>query len=387
MNTTRFELSLDQLHDIASALKVKVAEGLRADGSEIACLPTHLGLPSGQEQGEALVVDTGGTNTRAARVILCSSGGTIVAGPCAQKVPDGREKPLSRDSFFNAQASMAASLGPIQDRLPLGYCFSYPAQATPDGDAILLRWTKGLKVEDTVDERVGIYLKDALIHHGINVGKIRVLNDTVASLLGGAHLLHQPRFGQNYIGLILGTGTNMAGVFAPQQLTKVKGLTTSMVVNLESGNFHPPFLTEFDDVLDAQSDNPRRQRLEKAIAGHYLPQLLTLVHPGALNPKEGAGQLVFLRDHGQDPIKTTAGQLLKRSAQIAAACLVGLSQLYPPGDTAVLGEGGLLWGDPSYANVLRQTMATLLPSRKIELIAQQENVNLLGAACAALSSS
>ena len=41
-------------------------------------------------------------------------------------------------------------------------------------------------------------------------------------------------------------------------------------VNLESGNFHPPFLTAVDDTVDAISGNPGKQRFEKAVSGMYL---------------------------------------------------------------------------------------------------------------------
>ena len=36
-------------------------------------------------------------------------------------------------------------------------------------------------------------------------------------------------------------------------------------VNLESGNFHPPFLTAVDDTVDAISGNPGKQRLSTSL--------------------------------------------------------------------------------------------------------------------------
>lgn len=383
------ELSNSELLEISGDLSQKIQKGLACDEQEIACLPTYLQLPDGQQTGRAFVVDTGGTNTRAALVSLRAHDGKLEAGPHSRKVPDGREgSPLSSEEFFDAQAEMAREF-PSQETLPLGYCFSYPARATEDGDAILLRWTKGLRVEGALQKKVGVPLKKALETLGFSVSRLRVLNDTVASLLGGVHLYAEPRFRQNYIGLILGTGTNMAGVFSPEQITKVTPGAfhgaSNMVVNLESGNFSPAHLTEYDERVDQASNNPGFQRFEKAVSGHYLPYLFQEIRPGVLDPSKGTGPLVELRQSGSGADAELADKILQRSARLAAAAIVGLAHLYPTGDTAVLGEGGLLWGDPHYAETVRQALQELSPDRSIELLRQRDDVNLLGAACAALA--
>lgn len=387
---SNLDLSLTQLQEIAEHLTVRITEGLQADEKEIGCLPTYLELPNGRQHGDALVVDTGGTNTRAALVKLMPTGGEVIEGPNSRKVPDGREgAALGAEEFFETQAKMANNFPKTGKQLPLGYCFSYPAQATPDGDAILLRWTKGLKIDGVVGNKVGKALRSALQKEGFSVGELRVLNDTVASLMGGVHLYSSPAYGQNYVGLIMGTGTNMAGVFHQDQLTKIPpaafGPSRSMVVNLESGNFAPPHLTEYDDKVDRESNNPGTQRFEKAVSGHYLAYLLNAIHPGVVDPsKEGAERLVDLRDHGQGEVAETAGQLLRRSARLAAAAMVGLVALYPPGETAVLGEGSLFWGDPKYIETFQDTLKELMPERRITVLKQRGDVNLLGAASAAL---
>lgn len=378
-----FVLNIDQLKEVKAAMVNRIGQGLAADGTEIACLPTYLDLPSGQQTGQALVIDTGGTNTRAALVELQARDGKILAGPKARRVPDGRDgQALEAEVFHAAQADLARDLERENSRLPLGYCFSYPARITEDGDAILLKWTKGLSINGVVGERVGTALKEALEQRGYQIGKLSVLNDTVASLLGGAHLYADPRFGSNYIGLILGTGTNMAGLFSDSQLKKLK-TQGPMVVNLESGNFHPPHLSEYDDAVDAASNNPGGQRFEKAVSGHYLPFLFNEACPGVIAPSEGTQKVVEIRSRGGKSAEVAA-QILTRSAQLAAAGLAALASFYPPGDVAVLGEGSLMWGDPQYVPTLTETLATLSPERKIEIIKQRENVNLLGAASAAL---
>lgn len=379
-----FDLTIDQLREVSEVYSQRIRDGLSAPGREIGALPTYLKVPDGTQSGRALVMDTGGTNMRAATVELKPRDGSVISGPVTDKVPDGRDGvSLGAQDFFAAQAALTSRLENLEKSLPLGYCFSYPAENTPDGDATLLRWTKGLQIDGVVGTKVGQALRQRLEAEGTRTSQFVVLNDTVASLLGGVHLYAEPKFGSNYIGLILGTGTNMAGVFSPQQLTKVEA-DYSMVCNLESGNFDCPLLTKYDDHLDAESNNPGRQRFEKAVSGHYLPQLFQLVCPD--HPRlQDSGALVSLRDSGEGEPAEVAGSLLRRSARLAAAGLAAVAALYPEEyDTAVLGEGGLLWGDPHYAPTLSATLRELLPDRKIELVHQRDNVNLLGAAAAAI---
>ena len=56
------------------------------------------------------------------------------------------------------------------------------------GDAVLIEWTKGVRIRDVVGKPVGALLRAALERRGKSVRAIPVLNDTVASLLAGAAL-------------------------------------------------------------------------------------------------------------------------------------------------------------------------------------------------------
>lgn len=366
----------------------QIGEGLKSDEQRVSCLPTYLSLPNGLTTGRSLVVDTGGTNSRVAAVELSRREGRILKGPKSHEIlRSSSSEPVSTQAFFDSQAELAQGFEDFQSIDALGYCFSYPARNTDDGDAVLLRWTKGLEVKDVVGHKVGAILMDSLKTLGWKFQRLAVLNDTVASLLGGVHLNSNSRFGRNYIGLILGTGTNMAGVFSPVQLTKIpnsKFESHSMIVNLESGNMDPGVLNDYDEIVDRNSSNPGAQLLEKAVSGYYLPFIFDAVSPGMLRPEDGSAELVKLRKLGGAHGKL-AGDLLRRSAQLAAAGLAAVASFYPKGDTAVLAEGSLLWGDPLYADTLRETLLEIAPDRNIELVHQRENINLLGAAVACLS--
>ncbi|MGE0496116.1 MAG: hypothetical protein AB7S38_43325 [Vulcanimicrobiota bacterium] len=379
------ELTRDQLLEIRDTLKARVLDGLAREGTEIACLPTYLPLPDGPQRGEALVMDAGGTNMRASVVTLADGGNRVEAGPLGDRVPTGRDgKPVAGDRFFEAQAELFQQLGP-KGGCPLGYCFSYPAEVLASRDARLIRWTKGVDVAGVEGTLVGSRLAKALEKLSIPTNGVTVLNDTVASLLGGVLFERKPEFADRFIGLIVGTGTNMAGVFSARALTKVKEWSGNMLVNLESGNFHPPHLQAFDDDYDRESDNPGRQRFEKAVSGYYLPYLFDRLSPGTIDPARGSAQLVELREQGKGEAARLAGQLLGRSADLVAAGLAALCEIYTPGPTAILGEGSLLWGDPQFATRMEERVNDLISSgRSAQLVKQRENVNLFGAASAAL---
>ena len=101
-------------------------------------------------------------------------------------------------------------------------------------------------------------------------------NDTVGVLAAGAYL--DPRCD---MGLIVGTGTNMA-VAMPTHLTggrlpSAPGRPGEMVFNMECGNFDGvrSIQTPYDRRLDAKSDTDG-QLIEKMVSGRYLGEIVRL---------------------------------------------------------------------------------------------------------------
>jgi hexokinase len=375
------DMSLQQLNDIRQALSQRISEGLSAPGQQVACLPAYLPEPSSKVEGRALVVDAGGTNLRVAAVEMRDGIVRLLAGPLQGVLPDGRERPIGRGEFFGVHAELARQLGVPLD-LPLGYCFSYPAEVVASGDARLVRWTKGIQVSGVEGELVGARLREALGAPGA----VKVLNDTVAALLGGA-LLCPERY-DGYIGLIVGTGTNMATFLPGSELRKLDGSWNGrMAVNLESGNFHPPHLSVIDDQLDAASDNPGRQRYEKAVSGYYLPQLFAMLCPDLQIPAFSSSQLVveWAVRGGDERASQVARWLLRRSADLVAAGLAAVGDRLGVARTAIQAEGGLFWKATGYHDRVVETLGKLLAgSRRMDVI-HVDDVNLMGAAAAALT--
>lgn len=378
-----FRLSAGQLDDIRSALQERLREGLADDGRELACLPAYLPPPSPDLAGDAVVVDLGGTNLRAARVRLEIAGRfQVLEGPIRHDLMMRGEPVTSRDAFFDLQARLVERLG-AEWPLPVGYVFSFPSEVQPDRDALLLHWTKDISIPGVIGTRVGAGLAEALGRLRCEPTTITVLNDTVAAMMGGAHRFDGPA--ADVIGLIAGTGTNMAAFYGADEAPKLaaRGLEGEVAINLESGNFHPPHLSPWDEELDAASVNPGRQRFEKAVSGHYLPMLFQ--HMTERTGIEDTGALVRIRNEGGEAGEL-AGALLARSADLVAAGLAAVAdgRGRDGGKVGILAEGGVFWGDPAFAPRVQARLEELLPGQAFELL-QLEEANLIGAAAAALT--
>ena len=400
MRNNIFELTTDELKKIANALQKKIEEGMEKDGMEISCIPTHIVPKKEIDDAKVLVLDWGGTNFRAAIVEFKSGKAKIIE---AKKYPLSSKETVGFDQN-KLHEKMAGCIGELKnlDRevTQIGYCFSYPAASRLNGDAILLRWTKGIDIPDMINKPVGESLVTYLNNHKDIKTKftdIKVINDTVACLFAG---LSETGY-DSYMGLIVGTGTNMASLMRLDKIEKLKNKDSgSIPVNLESGNFYPPYLTVIDGLVDAMSNNKGQQRFEKAISGGYLGEIFKTVFSqekikydfdgGDLagiinNPEKNSNEHVAVAQHIYD-----------RSAKLVAASLAGLVQVLVAQDVSIkkiclAADGSVFWGkdknnDTYYKKLVDKELKLLLPEGvSITIIDEMSDPNLIGSAIAALS--
>lgn len=369
-------LESSHLEEIRAALADRIRDGLKADGREIKALDAQLAPPRVRD-GRALVVDIGGTNMRAAVVSIVAGRPTVERGPYNQRL-DLREGGTTPAQFFAEQAKLAKSLDP-EPGLPVGYCFSYPSEVLPSLDARLIRWTKGIDVPGVEGMLVGSGLADALRDEGLEPPCVHVLNDTVASMLGGA-LVHDGA-PEDVIGLIAGTGSNMAAFFDGRAHEKLAGHDDFVAINLESGNFDCPHLTEADAIVDRESNNPGAQRFEKAISGFYMPFIYkAMTGDTSFDPLEGSAQLVKKREGGDE----VAAALLERAALLIATGLAAVADARGgERPVAVIAEGSLFWRTPGFHQAVYGELDRLVD--RAASIRSLEHANLIGSACAALA--
>ncbi|MDR2138412.1 MAG: hexokinase [Tannerella sp.] len=402
MNNNIFELSIKQLKEIAVSLQHKVETGLKLENQEVQCIPTFIYPKTSNVNGKAVVLDLGGTNYRVASV-------DFVNGKTAIRPENGFKKDLSvmktpgftEEQLFEEQADLIKEIK-REEKVSIGYCFSYPAESMPDGDARLLRWTKGVDIPSMVGKPVGKPLMDYLnMQSSPNFTGIKVINDTVASLFAG---LTRSDY-DAYIGLIVGTGTNMATFVRADRIAKLDMRTAagkSLPINLESGNFVPPHLTNVDHIVDALSDNKGAQRFEKAVSGMYLGEILKASFPfDEFEEKFDARKLTTIMgypDIHKERHVRVARWIYERSAKLVAASLAGLTLVLISHDPSVkrirlIAEGSLFWSENRkgihYKDMVGATLRGLLDGFDLKDvhvdIDKIENANLTGSAIAALS--
>ena len=402
MEKNIFKLDNEQLKGIAHAFREKVEEGLNKNNAEIQCIPTFI-LPKATDvKGKALVLDLGGTNYRVAIVDFSTEKPIIYPNNGWKKDMSIMKSPgYTREELFKELADLIVEIK-REEEMPIGYCFSYPTDSIPGGDARLLRWTKGVDIREMVGQFVGKPLLDYLNEKNkIRFTGVKVLNDTIASLFAGL----TDKSYDAYIGLIVGTGTNMATFIPSDKITKldpechVQGL---IPVNLESGNFYPPFLTAVDDTVDATSDSLGKQRFEKAVSGMYLGDILKAAFPlEEFEEKFDARKLTAIMNYPdihKDIYVQVAHWIYNRSAQLVAASLAGLIALLKSYNrdihrVCLIAEGSLFWSesrkDKNYNILVMEKLQELL--RELELedvevhINSMDNANLIGTGIAALS--
>ena len=402
MEKNIFWLENDQLKEIASSFREKVEEGLKHENAEIQCIPTFISPKTSDINGKALVLDLGGTNYRVATVDLGQGSPTIHPNNGWKKDMSIMKSPgYTREELFKELADMIVGIK-RDEEMPIGYCFSYPAESVLSGDAKLLRWTKGVDIKEMVGQLVGKPLLDYLNEHcKIKFTGIKVLNDTIASLFAG---LTDNSY-DAYIGLIVGTGTNMA-TFIPAD--KIKKLDPSyniqglVPVNLESGNFHPPFLTTVDDTVDAISGSLGKQRFEKAVSGMYLGDILKAAFPlDEFENKFDAQKLTAIMNYPdiyKDVYVQVAQWIYTRSAQLVAASITGLVMLLKSYNKDIrriclVAEGSLFWSenrkDKNYHSIVTEELKELFDLFGLKDVTvdikSMNNANLIGTAIAALS--
>ena len=395
-----FDLTTQQLKEIANSLQAKIEEGLNKDGMEISDIPTFITPKKNIIDGKVLTLDWGGTNFRAA-IVLFKEGKPYII--------ESKKKPLSaketagfkQDDLLNEMALLICDLENLDESVTqIGYCFSYPAASKPNGDAVLLRWTKGIDIPDMIEKPIGEPLMRYLNNFKnkkTTFQHIKVINDTVACLFAG---LSEIGF-DTYMGLIVGTGTNMASLMPLDKIKKLNNKDQGVIpVNLESGNFRPQHLTVVDGLVDAMSNNKGNQLFEKAISGGYVGEIFkTFFFNRRIKYDFDGADLANLinKTNGQPEDQVKVGQwIYDRSAKLVAASLAGLAQVLVSQNNAIkriclAADGSVFWGkdkhnETYYKGLVAKELELLLPPGvTITVIDEMQDPNLIGSAISALS--
>lgn len=261
---------------LITAFQKEMEAGLAGEKSSLMMIPSYVDPTREVIHDTAVaVLDAGGTNLRCAAISVVTpknAGDAPFVMSDKKKISmPGVSAEATADEFYGTLARGIAGVADKVGKNSIGFCFSYPAQATPECDAKLIRWTKNIRIPEVVGQFVGTELSKRCTP---KPDKVVVLNDTIAALLAGKATESDVHYSA-YIGFILGTGTNTAYV---ERNANIKKITTAnpdgaMCINSESGAFDKIEQSEFDKAMDSKTCDPGHARFEKMIAGAYLGQL------------------------------------------------------------------------------------------------------------------
>jgi hexokinase len=266
-----FSISPQQFQQIAADFAVTLEDGLCGRPSPLQMLPGFVGRPCGEETGRYLALDFGGTNVRVAVVELCGGGRTRIEK--LHKVSlrdqaagyDYTAANVQLGELFDFIARQVALVADGGEQL-LGHSFSYGGKQTAIGRADFIGWTKEIKVSGIAGQDINATLAAALARQTLAaVRPVAVLNDTVATLLTAAYAMPAADMGS-----VCGTGQNSCYY---EKQPRHGDRSREMAYNAESGGFDRLPFSRFDNELDAASEIPGRQRMEKMVAGRYLGEL------------------------------------------------------------------------------------------------------------------
>lgn len=279
----RFEVSGDQLRDVADRMARAVDAGLKCGQPPVRCWDTRVDYPPAVAATAPPVSRFLGlevTDGRLVRARLTDvpadpNGGLPRSCGSDYRVADACSPGLSGRDLFDLAAcclaKFACRTGVHRDSLPLAFTFGFPLLHATPGVAVLQRWTKGVDGADTVGRDVVAELRVALRRSGLDVGPVAVFNDACVALLDTA--ADEPA---TSVGLVVDDGCNCC--YAERAANVRGGGRTSStaagctVVNTEWGAFGEDgalncILNKYDRSLDARSQNPGQQTFEKLTSG------------------------------------------------------------------------------------------------------------------------
>ena len=216
------------------------------------------------------VIDAGGTNLRVALMEL-KSDYTLSMKDFKKYSMPGIDREVSAEEFFRTLAEYAYPV--VKQTSRVGFCFSYAMRKLSAYDGVVRAWTKEVKAPEVLNRPICENLKKALADKGCGDVKITIFNDTVATLLA-ARTFNPARGYSGYMGLIMGTGLNMAYVEDNGAIKKIKDLPEGrQAVNMEAAMFSRFPKGRVDVNFINATEAPRVNQLEKISSGCYLGPL------------------------------------------------------------------------------------------------------------------
>ncbi|HBR71930.1 MAG TPA: hypothetical protein DEA27_04005, partial [Candidatus Moranbacteria bacterium] len=276
-----FEISRSEQLEIIEKLHTEMDMGLAGETSSLKMIPSFVEPPKGYEVGKYLVLDLGGTNFRVIAVDL-EKNGNITEPQIENNTINKEILAGTKDELFDYISDVLANfitknnLDNSGEQM-LGFTFSFPIEQTSLTSGKLISWTKGFSISGVVGEDVVELLNESMRKKGIkNIKIVSLVNDTVGTLAHGRY-----KDEDCDTGVILGTGTNAAYI---EDISKIKtynalhgSIGGKMIINMEWGNFNKLPRTNYDEQLDATTENQGWHIMEKMVSAKYIAELTKII--------------------------------------------------------------------------------------------------------------
>lgn len=287
----------------------QVCEDFKAalvDNSEITMLPNYIISPNGEECGQYLVIDLGGSTLRVAVVDIDEPTGiksreervSVVMEKKWIIANDFKKIDYGFFKFIGSKISEVLLSQKVLDTkavINTGITWSFPLETTSYNSGKIRHVSKGYTIgEDIYDQDLKMVLEKVMKEeHGMIMDVRSILNDSLAVYSAGCFIDDHMK-----LAMVLGTGLNLCcSLNSSDDLHPDKFLGNSTLFNCEASlfgqNLCATFATKYDGIVDARfkQDNlhfktfmeadPITKTLfqphELMTSGRYLPELTRLV--------------------------------------------------------------------------------------------------------------
>lgn len=274
-------------------------------GSALTMLPNYSIDPTGNEAGNYLVIDLGGSTLRVAVITIAPPDGRTreerVSVVTSRKWLVENSNKQVDDGFFawvgsNIRETLALQTAIDPDsEIPTGITWSFPLDSTSYNTANILHMGKGYDIDSSI---FGHDLKHVLEssvwkHHHLRINVACIINDSLAVYAASSFL-----DSNTGMAMVLGTGLNVCcqlttllRIHALKRLEAEDHCLFNTETSLFGADLVEPFATKYDVAIDGRfSAKPRFsphmeldpdgsvifQPSELLTSGRYLPELVRL---------------------------------------------------------------------------------------------------------------
>lgn len=392
----------------------RMKQGLEGKCNAIPMIPTYLmdvDRSLIKPNVKRILIDAGGTNFRVAVGYFDEHGRPHIDDISKTAMPASDGTHYTKEQFY---AAIANNIKDYLDKADdIGFCFSYQVAMDKDVDGEVVMFSKEINAPEVIGTRVGKETLLACKKYSDKERKIVILNDTVATLLGGMATSNKKY--SAYVGYIYGTGTNVCYIEDTSYIKKVANLPAGkMLINTECGGFDGFPMGDFDKACIARTAVPNRQLFEKMTSGRYLSDIIAEALNVAkeegvfegnveLNPFElkdvssflngGAFPCKFSCESDLKFAKEVANELIERAAMMGAAAvgMTAINSLTSCPDEersnpiAIVAEGTTFNKLPGYRKTFEEYLNMILSNSELSYeIVQGEELNLVGTLMASM---